>query len=249
MHRMWRVPSNVSQSCTSEEPAQTTLHTPAVQSLLRLHRDLPEGRDKGGEAMIHPIERKSYEILSEQFDSSRYDKAQEAVIRRVIHATADFELAASFAFSNQSVERGIEAVKAQCQVVCDVEMVRAGITKYPTTCFLKETKASPTGIPTRSYTAMMTAARLYPADGIFVIGCAPTALQALIELADEEWFRPALVIGLPVGFVGASESKDLLVRSNLPHITNVGNKGGSPAASAAFNALVRMANESISNVT
>lgn len=193
--------------------------------------------------MIHPIERKSYEILSRQFDSSRYDKAEEAVIRRVIHATADFDLAASFTFSSKSAERGIEAVKAQCPVVCDVEMVKAGITKYPTTCLLRETKASPTGIPTRSYTAMMTAARLHPLDGIFVIGCAPTALQALVELADEEWFKPALVIGLPVGFVGASEAKELLARSNLPYITNAGNKGGSPAASAAFNALVRMAEE------
>ncbi|MCL4553027.1 MAG: precorrin-8X methylmutase [Candidatus Marsarchaeota archaeon] len=193
--------------------------------------------------MIHPIERKSYELLSERFDFSRYDRAQEAVIKRVIHATADFELAASFTFSNHGVQRGVEAVKAQCPVVCDVEMVRAGITKYPTTCLLGETKESPTGIPTRSYTAMISAAKLYPTDGIFVIGCAPTALQALIELANAEWFRPALVIGLPVGFVGASESKSLLARSDLPHVTNVGNKGGSPAASAAFNAIVRMAEE------
>jgi len=109
--------------------------------------------------------------------------------------------------------------------------------------------ASATGIPTRSYISMTAAAKLHPADCIFVIGCAPTALQALIELADQEWFKPALVIGLPVGFVGASESKDLLAHSNLPHITNAGNKGGSPAASAAFNALVKMANESTGNVT
>ncbi len=220
-----------------------------MQSLLRLHRDLPAGRDKGNGKMIHPIEAKSYEILSAQFDFSRYDETQEAVVKRVIHATADFELASSLTFSNQSVERGIAAVTAQCPVVCDVEMVRAGITQYPTSCFLKETSASATGIPTRSYISMTAAAKLHPADCIFVIGCAPTALQALIELADQEWFKPALVIGLPVGFVGASESKDLLAHSNLPHITNAGNKGGSPAASAAFNALVKMANESTGNVT
>ena len=191
--------------------------------------------------MIHPIEQKSYEILSEQFDFSRYNKLQEEVVKRVIHATADFELASSLAFTNRAIERGVAAIEAQAAVVCDVEMVRAGITAYSTTCFLKQTKASESGIPTRSYLAMAKAAESHPIGGIFVVGCAPTALQALVELSDQEWFRPALVIGLPVGFVGASEVKDALVNSALPHITNVGIKGGSAAACGAFNALVRIA--------
>lgn len=243
VYRMWCLPANVSQSRPYKIRAKTANRLSALQPVLRLYRNMPKECYQRGEVMIHPIEAKSYQILSEQFDFSTYDEFQQAVVKRVIHATADFELAGSLAFSTGAAQRGIAAIKAQSPVICDVEMVRAGITSYGTECFLKQTKPSATGIPTRSYMAMAKAAQQYPTNAIFVVGCAPTALYALIELADQEWFKPALVIGLPVGFVGASESKEALRKSTLPHITNTGNKGGSPAASAAFNSLVRIAKE------
>lgn len=191
--------------------------------------------------MIHPIENESYKVLSEQFDFSPYTPYQKAVIQRVIHASADFELAGSLIFSEHAIEKGIKALRRETKVICDVEMVRAGITKYPTTCYLSSVQASPSGFPTRSYSAISIAARENSSGAIFVVGCAPTALTALVELADESWFQPALIIGLPVGFIGAKESKDLLSKTNLPYITNAGLKGGSAVASAAFNAILRLA--------
>lgn len=190
--------------------------------------------------MIHPIEKRSYEILSEQFDFSRFGDVEAEVAKRVVHATADFELASSMKFSVHALDAGIAAIQAGAPAICDVEMVRAGITGYDTICLLKRTEPSPTGIPTRSYRAMEEAARTYKSGAVFVVGCAPTALLALIEMSREKWFKPALVIGLPVGFVGASESKEELQRSSLPYITNAGNKGGSAAACATFNSLRRL---------
>ncbi len=191
--------------------------------------------------MIHPIEKRSYEILSSEFDFSKYDPLEAAVAKRVIHATADFELAKSLRISANSIRAGVEAIKTGCQVICDVEMVRAGITSYPTECFLKDAKAAESGWPTRSYSAMLMGAEKFPQKAIFIVGCAPTALEALVDLSSKTWFEPVLVIGLPVGFVGAAESKDLLRASRLPYITNEGRKGGSAAASAAFNAIARLA--------
>ncbi len=194
--------------------------------------------------MIHPIEQRSYEILSSEFDFSNFGEFEQAVLKRVIHATADFELAASIHIAANAIEGGISAVENRHPVICDVEMVRAGITSYPTLCFLKNTVPSESGLPTRSYTAMIAAANNYPREAVFVVGCAPTALEALVELSATDWFHPALIIGLPVGFVGASESKERLLSTRLPFITNEGRKGGSPAASAVFNAIVRLAGES-----
>ncbi len=191
--------------------------------------------------MIHPIEQKSYQIISDQFDFAGFDDLQQAVAKRIVHATADFDLARSIAFSYHGIENGIAAISSGAPVICDVEMVRAGITKYPTSCYLAEAKSTVTGLPTRSYTAMKMAAEAHPKGAIFVIGCAPTALFALIELSSWTGFQPALVIGLPVGFVGAAESKAQLIESSLPYVSNTGNKGGSPAACAAFNALLALA--------
>lgn len=197
--------------------------------------------------MIHPIEDRSYQILSAQFDFSGYDRLEEAVVKRVIHATADFELAESLSFASNALSAGVKAIQLQHPVVCDVEMVRAGITAYPTSCFLSRVSPSESGLPTRSYSAMIMAAESFPKDAVFVVGCAPTALEAIVELSSKDWFEPALVIGLPVGFVGASEIKERLRSSPLPFITNRGNKGGSPAASAAFNAIVHLAKGSDDN--
>lgn len=187
--------------------------------------------------MIHPIEAESFRILSAKFNPSNLTDLETSIAKRIIHATADFELADSLIFSPGSVERAVVSLEKHAVAICDVEMVRAGITKYPTICNLDKVHPSPTGFPTRSYTAMSLAAKEHPRNAIFVIGCAPTALMALTDLDGQDWFQPALIIGLPVGFVGAAESKEKLANTRFPHVTNVGNKGGSPAAAAAFNAL------------
>jgi precorrin-8X/cobalt-precorrin-8 methylmutase len=116
-------------------------------------------------------------------------------------------------------------------------MVGAGITGVASACFLGQARAD--GDLTRSAHAMRLAVDAYPSGAIFVIGCAPTALFELLRLDAD----PALVIGLPVGFVGAAESKQALRDSGLPAVSNVGEKGGSAVAAAVLNALVRLANE------
>lgn len=188
----------------------------------------------------HPIESQSYEVINESFDPTRYSELEAEIAKRIVHATADFELGYSLQFSPKAVEIGIDALRNGATITCDVEMVRAGITKYPSNCYLKEVASSPTGFPTRSYSAMAKAAKVNPTNGLFVIGCAPTALAALVELENQSWFNPALIIGLPVGFIGAAETKNLLARTRFNFITNQGNKGGSPAAGAAVNALLRL---------
>jgi precorrin isomerase len=127
-------------------------------------------------------------------------------------------------------------------------MVRSGITSMDTTCLLDEAAAGPDGIPTRSADAIARAAAQWPDGAVFVIGCAPTALFEVVRLVESGDLRPALVVGMPVGFVGAAESKEALRRvasppdgRGVPAISNRGEKGGSAVASAAFNAIVRLA--------
>lgn len=190
--------------------------------------------------MVHPIERASFEILSAQVDLSHLPPGARAVIARVIHASADLEYATSMVVEEAAVGAGVAAVIAGAPVIVDVEMVRAGIAQ-PTVCLLSEARADPSGFPTRSAQAIRAAAARHPDGAIWVIGCAPTALQEVVDLTAAGAIRPALVIGLPVGFVGAAESKEVARQLDVPTITNTGNKGGSAAASAAFNALVRLA--------
>lgn len=187
--------------------------------------------------MIHPIELESYRILRERVDLSHVDGAERAVIERVIHASADLEYAEATVFAAGAARAGVRALRAGASVICDVEMVRAGITGAPTVCLLAEVGPATDG-DTRAAAAMRLAAARHP-GAIVVVGCAPTALFEVIELARGGRFAPALVIGMPVGFVGAAESKEALRASDLPAISNVGEKGGSAVAAAAFNALLR----------
>ena len=198
---------------------------------------------------VHPIETESYRILHERVDLSEFPPNVAAVTARVIHASADLEFAQLMVLDDASVSAGIEAVQAGAPVVCDVQMVRSGITSVATTCLLDEAAAGPNGIPTRSAGAITRAAERWPVGAVFVIGCAPTALFEVVRLVESGALRPALVIGMPVGFVGAAEAKDALRRiaSERPHgrpvhaISNRGEKGGSAVASATFNAIARLA--------
>ncbi len=191
---------------------------------------------------VHPIEAESYRILESRVDLSGWPSGPRAVVARVVHATADLDFAATMVAGEDAVAAGVAALRAGAVVVTDVEMTRAAITGTPVVCHLGEAEGDGRGL-TRSAAAMRLAAARHPQGAIFAIGCAPTALTELVRLARAGMVVPALVVGLPVGFVGAAEAKDDLVRSGLPAISNRGEKGGSAAAGAAVNALVRLASD------
>jgi precorrin-8X/cobalt-precorrin-8 methylmutase len=191
------------------------------------------------------IEQRSHEIIDSQLgQSGPQDPAERAIIRRVVHATADLSFARSIRIHPQAVQCGIEALRAGSPILCDVQMLHVGITRSSgqVLCAISDPQtirlAAERGC-TRAAAAMeVLQDRL---DGAIVaIGNAPTALWKVMEIAASGGPRPALVVGLPVGFVGARESKLALIESGLCYITNVGPRGGSPVAAAAVNALALM---------
>jgi precorrin-8X/cobalt-precorrin-8 methylmutase len=190
---------------------------------------------------VHPIEAESYRILERRVDLRRFAPGAAAVVARVIHASADLEYAQTMVVDDDAVAAGIEALRDKAPVICDVEMVRHGITAIDAHCYLGDVGAAAVeNGDTRAAAAMRLAAARHREGAIFVVGCAPTALVEVVHLAAAGALSPALVIGLPVGFVGAAESKELLRESGLPAISNIGEKGGSAVAAAALNAVMRM---------
>jgi precorrin-8X/cobalt-precorrin-8 methylmutase len=187
---------------------------------------------------IHPIEAESYRILSQRADLSAWSALTRPVVARMIHASADVDYATSARCTDVAVQAGIDAIRAGAPVICDSHMVRVGIVGVTAACLLDEVPVAPAG-STRSAAALRLAAERHPDGAVFVIGNAPTALFELLAMD----VRPALVVGLPVGFVGAAESKVALLERGLPSVTNVGEKGGSAVAAAAVNAIVRLSKE------
>ncbi|MGH9265989.1 MAG: precorrin-8X methylmutase [Acidimicrobiales bacterium] len=187
---------------------------------------------------VHPIEAESYRILAERVDLSGLGPLSAAVVARVIHASADLEYARTLVVEETALEAGVAALATGAPVVVDVEMVRHGITGVDARCYLPARAGD--GL-TRSTAGMAVAAQRHPEGAVVVVGCAPTALDEVVRLHTEGRFSPALVIGLPVGFVGAAEAKERLRASGLPSVSNLGEKGGSAVAAAALNALVRKA--------
>jgi precorrin-8X/cobalt-precorrin-8 methylmutase len=190
------------------------------------------------------IEQRSYEIIDRQLgDWGPADPDVRRIIRRVVHATADVSFARTLRIHPQAVERGRAALAAGKPIICDVRMLQAGMTKIQSEilCAIDRTEAAALAQAkggTRAAAAMeLLAPQLEGA--IVAIGNAPTALWKVLELA-RGGPRPALVVGLPVGFVGARESKQALFESDLCYITNVGPRGGSPVAAAAVNALATL---------
>jgi precorrin-8X/cobalt-precorrin-8 methylmutase len=186
---------------------------------------------------VHPIETESYRILRGMIDLSHLGPLSRAVAERVIHASADLEYAESLVLDEMILEGGISALRRGVPIVTDVGMVAAGITGRETRCFVSDPRArglsERLGI-TRSAAGFRLAAEEVGEGAVWVVGNAPTALFELLGLD----VAPALVIGLPVGFVGAAESKDALIDSPLPALANRGPKGGSAVAAAALNALI-----------
>jgi precorrin-8X/cobalt-precorrin-8 methylmutase len=170
-------------------------------------------------------------------DLSHLESLSRAVAERVIHASADPEYAESLALDEGALRAGVEALRRDVPVVTDVGMVAAGITARETLCFISDPRtkelAKELGT-TRSAAGFRLAAEVAGEGAVWVVGNAPTALFELLTLDA----CPALVVGLPVGFVGAAESKEALLESGLPAVANHGPKGGSAVAAAALNALI-----------
>lgn len=202
------------------------------------------------------IEAESFRIIDEEVGPHPWPPAQWPIVRRVIHTSADFEYARTMVISNEAVRRGVAALRAGRGIVADTTMALAGISKprlqrygNPFACHVADPEvareAKEKGI-TRSILALRRGAA-DPGNGIFVVGNAPTALFELLRLVREGGLRPDLVVGLPVGFVGAAESKEELLRAGeeygIPFITSRGRKGGSNVAAAVVNALLILAEE------
>ncbi len=195
------------------------------------------------------IERRSFEMISEILEAGgiTLQPENEAVIKRVIHTTADFEYIKNLVFSENAVQKGIEALKGGCDVVTDTQMAKSGINKTilarlggEVHCFMSDedvaAEAKERGT-TRAAVSMEKAARLEK-PLIFAIGNAPTALITLDELIKSGRIAPKLIIGVPVGFVNVVESKELIIDSAAAHIVACGRKGGSNVAAAIVNALL-----------
>lgn len=186
---------------------------------------------------VHPIEIESYEILRSRIDLSGLPPLTRAVVERVVHASADLDYADDLVTDEVALRRGWTALSAGAPIVTDVAMVAAGITRAEPLCLLGHPEVPELAGRleiTRSAAAIRLAVQQVGQGAVWVIGCAPTALFELLALDA----APALVIGLPVGFVGAAESKAALRESGLPAVSNVSEKGGSAVAAAAVNALL-----------
>lgn len=193
------------------------------------------------------IEKRSFEIITELLGERKLEPENELVIKRVIHTTADFDYADNLEFSPDAVAKGIDALKNGCHIVTDTTMALSGINKTilgklggQVHCYIADPdvaqEAKERGI-TRSAVSMEKAAQLEK-PCIFAIGNAPTALIALHELIAAGKIDPALVIGVPVGFVNVVESKETIMQDNIPYIVARGRKGGSNVAAAICNALL-----------
>jgi precorrin-8X/cobalt-precorrin-8 methylmutase len=186
---------------------------------------------------IHPIEARSLEILRSRVDLRGLPPLTRAVTERVIHASADLEYATDLVTDEADLEQGLRALRDGAPVVTDVAMVAAGITARQVICSIGDPAAADMAKAyalTRSAAAVRLSAVKAGLGAVWVVGCAPTALEEIIASG----VAPALVIGLPVGFVGAAESKAALRESGLPAVSNVSEKGGSAVAAAALNALL-----------
>ena len=195
------------------------------------------------------IEKLSFEIIDAEIGSHGYNELEWPIVRRVIHATADFDFArkGKIIFHNNPIDSAFNAIKNKCNIVTDVDMVLSALNKksisdlgLKSACYISDKTLSDKARlynKTRSEMAMR-----YAADeingGIVAIGNAPTALYEIIKMVRENVTKPALIVGIPVGFVSASESKDELRNIDTPFISNVGRKGGSAAASSIVNAIM-----------
>jgi len=204
--------------------------------------------------MLRPeeIERLSFSIIDREVPKPRPFEGDEwKVVRRMIHSTADFELLELVRFHPEAIQKGLEAIKKGCLIVTDTEMARSGIGRgrlrrwgCKIECLIGDERvrkeAEVKGTSRASAAVDLVSERIN--GGIYVIGNAPTALMRLLGLIEGGMCVPALVVGIPVGFVNASESKErLIAQTKVPYITVKGRKGGSALAASVVNALAEIA--------
>ncbi|NEP23936.1 precorrin-8X methylmutase [Moorena sp. SIO3I6] len=194
----------------------------------------------------HITDAQSLAIIDREIGEHVFSPAEYEIVRRVIYATADFEYKSLIHFSERALQAGAAALAARSTIVVDVPMVQVGITPHiqdtfanPVYCSM-ETLTRPQKEKTKAAWGMQTLARRYP-EGIFVIGQAQTALTVLVELIEAEEIRPALVIGVPAGFVEVDVAKSRLTDSLIPHIRIDGRKGSAVVAAAIVDGLVDLA--------
>lgn len=191
------------------------------------------------------IEERSYQIIDRQLaDWGTDDPDWRRIVKRVVHATADVSFARNIRAHPEAIARGRAALSAGKPILCDVKMLQSGITKVQgeVLCVIDrpEIAALAREKGTTRAAASIEFFRPQLEGAIVAVGNAPTAIWKLLEIAREGGPRPALVVGLPVGFVGARESKLALMQSDLVYITNTSSRGGSPVAAAAVNALATL---------
>ena len=193
------------------------------------------------------IEKRSMEIIAEELGEVKLDEEKLSIIKRVIHTSADFDYVRTLHFSEDAVQKALEALKNGATIVTDTNMAKAGINKAgmdklgcKAVCYMADpdvaAQAKIEG-STRA-AACMEKACLIEGPVIIAIGNAPTALVRLDELIKEGKIKPELIIGVPVGFVNVVEAKELIMQAGVPYIVARGRKGGSNVAAAICNALI-----------
>jgi precorrin-8X/cobalt-precorrin-8 methylmutase len=196
------------------------------------------------------IEQRSFEIITEEIGDVYLDDQIAPIVKRVIHTSADFEYLHNLCFSEQAVDKALEAIRRGTDIITDTNMALSGINKAALAksggkayCFMADEDVARKAVEkgsTRASISMEKAAEMGK-PLIFAIGNAPTALIKLDELIRNHQVEPALIIGVPVGFVNVVESKELIMKSGVPFIVARGRKGGSNVAAAIVNALLYMA--------
>ena len=193
------------------------------------------------------IEKKSMEIIEKSIEQLPLHEIEKAVVKRIVHTTGDFAISPLIKFSPGAAEKGVQALQSGASVYTDVNMLAAGVSKKVLEqygaglyCSIASEEvaqiAQETG-KTRACTSMRLWGEKLNGQ-VIAIGNAPTALFELLEMVEEGVALPALVVGTPVGFVGAAESKEALMASHIPYISIPGTRGGSTIAAAAINALL-----------
>ncbi|WP_195926406.1 precorrin-8X methylmutase [Sarcina ventriculi] len=194
------------------------------------------------------IEKRSFEIIGEEMGNHDFSDRELNVVKRVIHTTADFEYKDLIRIDEQSIDKALSLLKKGCKIYTDTEMIKSGINKKALEklgCEIVNYVSTEEAFriaKEKNITRSMAAIEIAMNEGIefFVFGNAPTALYRLIELYREGKAKPKFVIGAPIGFVGASESKEELLKTDLDNITIRGRKGGSTVSVAIVNALMYM---------
>lgn len=195
------------------------------------------------------IEKRSFEIITKELGDKKLLPGTELIVKRCIHTSADFDYADNLAFSEDVVEKAMRAIKEGACIVTDTQMAKSGINKRALAryggevyCFMSDADVAEIAKKngTTRATASMDKAAAMDKKLIFAIGNAPTALVRLYELIEDGKLDPALIIGVPVGFVNVVQSKELIMEADVPYIVARGRKGGSNIAACIVNALLYM---------